>query len=80
MKDDGNIQLLIWGFTTRCGGKEENLRLSEQRASTVVAYLESKRIDRNRLVVRGFGEEEQAIPTDEDIIDKRNDRVEIRRR
>jgi outer membrane protein OmpA-like peptidoglycan-associated protein len=51
------IRLDIAGYTDSVGSAASNLRLSKNRANTVVAQLVSKGVSRDRLTAEGFGEE-----------------------
>jgi OOP family OmpA-OmpF porin len=50
---DGSVVVL--GFTDAVGSAEYNLRLSEQRAQSVVDYLVSKGIPSDKISARGMG-------------------------
>ncbi len=51
-----NISIEIDGFTDSKGTSDYNLKLSQERADAVVAYLTAKGIKKERLVAKGFGE------------------------
>jgi outer membrane protein OmpA-like peptidoglycan-associated protein len=53
-----DIQIEIGSHTDSRATDSYNLRLSQQRASAVVDYLIRNGIDRNRLIARGYGENE----------------------
>ncbi|MBX3240660.1 MAG: PD40 domain-containing protein [Chitinophagaceae bacterium] len=55
LNDNPGIKILIGGHTDNTGDASNNLRLSENRAKAVVAYLVSKGIDAKRLQAKGFG-------------------------
>ncbi|GAC1299689.1 MAG: hypothetical protein NVS2B9_01840 [Myxococcales bacterium] len=50
-----DTNLNVQGFTDDTGGKDHNLRLSQQRAQAVVDYLVSAKVPRTRLVSEGMG-------------------------
>ena len=77
---DTSTQFLVWGFTDNVGTKEYNQKLSERRAEAVAAYLESKGVSRDRMVIKGFGMTNLAVETPPQTPEARNRRVEIRRR
>lgn len=56
MKSKGGLRIEIASHTDSRSDDNYNLALSQQRAQSVVNYLVSKGISRNRLVARGFGE------------------------
>lgn len=51
------------------------LKLSKERSKTVLDYLISKGIDKNRLVLKAYGHQYPKIPPENDV---RNMRVEFR--
>jgi outer membrane protein OmpA-like peptidoglycan-associated protein len=52
-----SVRLEIAGYTDNRGSAEANLRLSSNRASSVVAQLVSNGVSPDRLSARGYGEE-----------------------
>jgi outer membrane protein OmpA-like peptidoglycan-associated protein len=60
---------------TRC--KKANLRLAQQRAESVKAYLEAQGIPSERMIARGFGAENFAASNDSPRPRERNSRVEL---
>lgn len=56
MQDKPTLNIEIRSHTDSRGNADYNMSLSEQRAQSVVNYLVSKGIDRERLMSRGFGE------------------------
>ncbi|AHG18571.1 membrane protein [Chania multitudinisentens RB-25] len=50
---DGSV--VVVGFTDAVGSAESNMRLSEQRAQSVVDYLVSKGIPSDKITARGMG-------------------------
>jgi outer membrane protein OmpA-like peptidoglycan-associated protein len=70
--------VVILGHTDRTGNPEANLRLSEQRALSALAYLATEGIDRSRMVHLGLGEREPVVFEDGDPNARRvNRRMEI---
>jgi OmpA-OmpF porin, OOP family len=55
MKTYPSVKGVIEGHTDNRGGKEYNIRLSERRAASVVAYLVNLGIDKTRLGTKGYG-------------------------
>lgn len=80
MVTDTATEFLVWGFTDTAGPPEYNQGLSERRAEAVVEYLESQGVTRDRLVSRGFGEENLAVQTPDNTPNEQNRRVEVRLR
>jgi outer membrane protein OmpA-like peptidoglycan-associated protein len=55
-----NVQMTIAGYTDNLGTPEANLRLSRDRANSVVALLVSDGVTRDRLAAAGYGKENPA--------------------
>lgn len=49
------LKLGVYGHTDNVGNGEANLKLSNERAASVVAYLQAKGLAANRLESKGFG-------------------------
>jgi outer membrane protein OmpA-like peptidoglycan-associated protein/tetratricopeptide (TPR) repeat protein len=56
MTDNATINIQIKGHTDNTGNTADNLKLSENRAKSVVDYLVGKGINAKRLSWKGFGE------------------------
>jgi len=56
--ENPTIKVEISGHTDNVGGDDYNLDLSEQRAQSVVSHLQSKGIDSERMIAKGYGETE----------------------
>ncbi len=55
LQDDIHLTIAVLGHTDNRGGIEHNLKLSDNRAKSVMNYLESKGINADRMVFRGYG-------------------------
>jgi outer membrane protein OmpA-like peptidoglycan-associated protein len=69
--------VLIEGHTNDIGDDEVNYRLSDKRAATVLQWLITAGIDRNRLTSKGYGETRPLVPNDSDEHRALNRRVEF---
>jgi len=56
LNDNPNLKILISGYTDNVGKPEDNLKLSTGRAVAVVNYLLEKKVKKERLSFRGYGE------------------------
>ena len=57
LKGNTGVQKVeVQGHTDNVGGDSANLTLSQKRAESVVAYLASKGVARDRLTAKGYGE------------------------
>jgi outer membrane protein OmpA-like peptidoglycan-associated protein len=73
----GKTTLTVVGHTDSTGSDQYNQRLSEQRAVSVVQYLESKNVDGMRLATAGKGESQPIASNDTEAGRQANRRVEI---
>lgn len=65
------------GHTDSTGSAEYNQKLSERRANSVAAYLESRGVDAKRLIVVGDGEKDPIASNDTPAGRQQNRRVEL---
>lgn len=73
-----DLNLEIIGHTDETGSVEENYRLSERRAKTVVDYLTKKGINRQRLIPIGKGKEEPVAINLKETDRRKNRRVSFK--
>lgn len=62
MKKDGQLRMVIEGHTDATGGDNLNKVLSENRMKGMLNYLESKKINPNRIMSKSFGEDFPLLP------------------
>jgi OOP family OmpA-OmpF porin len=74
-----DVRIEIAGHTDDTGADALNLRLSQARASAVQAYLARKGVAPDRMVARGYGETQPAVPNSTPQGRATNRRVELRR-
>jgi len=77
LRGRGAPDIVVIGHTDRVGSDEYNDRLSLQRAERVRGELVSLGIPEARIRVAGRGEREPLIPTEDEVSEPRNRRVEI---
>ena len=68
----------IGGHTDSVGNKEDNLRLSQERAESVRVYLVSKGVELARLRAMGYGDKVPVATNDNEEGRFKNRRVEFR--
>jgi len=79
LKVYGDIRIEINGFTDALGSSRSNLKLSQNRAEAVRDFLLSKGIAGDRMIARGYGEDEKYFADTNETAEGRqkNRRVEI---
>ena len=70
--------ILVTGHTDRVGPVDLNDTLSLARAATVRDILITEGFDAGMIAVAGRGEREPAVPTEDDVSEARNRRVEVK--
>jgi len=63
LNDNPNIVIELSSHTDMVGDEKANQELSQKRAQSVVDYLISKGIDKDRLVAKGYGESKPQVVT-----------------
>ncbi len=77
LRQRGAPDVVVIGHTDRVGNMQFNDRLSLQRAERVRAELVKLGIAVTRIQTAGRGEREPLVPTDDEVPEPRNRRVEI---
>ena len=78
LKNYNQTYIDVYGHTDSTGSDAYNQRLSEQRASSVASYLESRGVQSARIGTRGYGETQPIASNDTDAGRAANRRVEIK--
>ncbi|MFQ3576628.1 MAG: OmpA family protein [Cytophagales bacterium] len=78
LNENPNVKIELSGHTDDVGDDNANLKLSINRAKSVLDYLVSKGINSSRLVSNGYGETMPIAPNDTDEGRQLNRRVEFR--
>jgi outer membrane protein OmpA-like peptidoglycan-associated protein len=73
-----DMRIEIGGHTDAKGSDSYNLRLSENRAKSVVDYLVSKGLSENRLQYKGYGKMKPIDTNDTEEGRAKNRRVEFK--
>jgi outer membrane protein OmpA-like peptidoglycan-associated protein len=71
------LKIQLEGYTDNVGGEEYNLKLSEQRADAVRAYLVSRGVPANTMTVKGLGAADPVASNDSAAGRQRNRRVDM---
>lgn len=71
------VEIIVIGHTDRVGTLEHNDALSLQRAARVRRSLVEAGVAADRIEIAGRGEREPIVPTDDEVPEPRNRRVEI---
>ena len=77
LRQRGAPDIMVIGHTDRVGKLRFNDRLSLQRAERVRAELVKLGIAQTRIQIAGRGERELLVPTEDEVPEARNRRVEI---
>ena len=78
LEDNSSMTLVLEGHADERGTREYNLALGQRRAESVGDYLESRGINRSRLAIKSYGEENPAVSESNERAWARNRRVEIK--
>lgn len=73
-----NVEVKIGGYTDNVGDPKANLKLSEERAKTVMQNLVDMGIDAKRLTAEGYGEKHPVASNDTDEGKAQNRRIAMR--
>jgi len=72
-----SIKIEIAAHTDNQGDENYNLKLSEERAKSVIKYLSLSNISEERMVAKGYGQSKPLVPNDSDENRALNRRVEL---
>jgi OOP family OmpA-OmpF porin len=72
------VRFEVEGHTDNVGGRRFNQRLSEQRAKSVVDYLEAKGVAGSRIHSVGYGETRPVVPNNSEANRAKNRRIEFK--
>jgi len=75
LQENPNVKVEIAGHTDDIGSHESNQTLSQNRAQSVVAFLEEAGIGQGRLISKGYGETQPAYENNSDENRQKNRRV-----
>ncbi|NVO04251.1 MAG: OmpA family protein [Bacteroidetes bacterium] len=78
MKRKNTLVIEISGHTDNVGSKALNLKLSQDRANTVMNYLISKGIEQNRVSAKGYGDTQPVSPNESEYGRQKNRRTEVK--
>lgn len=72
-----HMEIEVGGHTDDVGKDEDNLALSQNRATAVMIYIVSKGIEARRITAKGYGETKPIVANDTDENKQLNRRVEF---
>ncbi|MCP4138289.1 MAG: OmpA family protein [bacterium] len=78
LKENPSMKIEISGHTDSKGKKSFNLKLSQKRADSVVAYLVQQGVPNDRLTPKGYGSEHPLVSNKNKKLRKQNRRVEMK--
>lgn len=78
LKENPTLKIEISGHTDNVGKPEDNLKLSDNRAESVVKYLASKGINIQRLSAKGYGALQPIAPNSTEDGRSQNRRTELK--
>jgi len=71
------ISVEIQGHTDNVGSRAFNMKLSQDRAESVMNWMIEKGISRSRMTAKGFGPDKPMVPNDSDANKQKNRRIEF---
>ncbi len=77
IRQQAAAEVMVIGHSDRVGSAQSNETLSLRRAEAVRAWLQETGVPGERLEAVGRGEREPLVPTEDEIAEPRNRRVEI---
>jgi len=78
LKDNPTIEIEMSAHTDSYGSDDYNMKLSDNRARSVMEYILSKGIDKSRITSQGYGETRPVAPNDSPENRQLNRRVEFK--
>lgn len=78
LKDNPTLKIEISGHTDNVGKSDDNLKLSDNRAQSVVKYLVTKGIKPERLLSKGYGALKPVAPNTSEEGRAKNRRTELK--
>lgn len=72
------MRIEVEGHTDDIGSDASNLALSEDRAHAVVDFLRNRKVEKERITSKGYGETKPLVPNDSEANRALNRRVEFR--
>ena len=78
MIENPTLRVEVAAHTDDIGSAEYNQLLSQRRAQSVAQYMIEAKIDKGRLVTKGYGESDPIVPNDSDANRAKNRRVVLK--
>ncbi|SEH05506.1 putative lipoprotein YiaD precursor [Candidatus Venteria ishoeyi] len=77
MRENPDMEIEVSGYTDNVGSDSFNLKLSTNRTEEVKKYLVSKKINKNRIIAKGYGKENPVTSNETEEGQQQNRRVEF---
>jgi OOP family OmpA-OmpF porin len=77
LKSAGSARVVVGGYTDNVGASQDNLKLSQARAHSVVVFLTKHGVNTKVLVAKGYGEEKPIAPNTTEAGRQKNRRIEF---
>jgi outer membrane protein OmpA-like peptidoglycan-associated protein len=78
LNDNPSAKIEISSHTDDQGSEDYNLKLSQQRSASVIAFLKTKGFSESRLVAKGYGESKPIVPNTDEESRQKNRRTEFK--
>lgn len=78
IKNNPNAQILLEGYASSEGDLDYNVRLSQDRANSLKAYLVSQGVPEKNIIAKGMGIQNPIASNDTEAGRKKNRRVEVK--
>jgi len=75
---NSTIKIEIGGHTDNVGDKKHNMQLSDNRAKSVLGYLTTNGVSKDRVTAKGYGDTRPVVKNDSDENRQMNRRTEFK--
>jgi outer membrane protein OmpA-like peptidoglycan-associated protein len=71
------VKIRIGGYTDNTGDKAANMKLSDERAKSVMSELEKLGVDKSRMSAKGYGDQHAIAPNETEEGRQKNRRISL---